>query len=101
LSVKIPDALQKYFPDSVHVHNLKITHFSDNEIWEYAITHNFAIVTKDKDFYHLANAKGHPPKIIWIIKGNCRNEEVLKILVGAKLDILKFLKNKKGMLILR
>jgi predicted nuclease of predicted toxin-antitoxin system len=101
LSVKVIDAVQEYFPGSAHVYDLNIAHLSDHEIWEYARKKSFTIVTKDKDFYYLATAKGHPPKIIWIIAGNCRNEEMIKILIRGKTDIVKFLKNKKDLLILR
>jgi len=62
---------------------------------------DFTIVTKDKDFYYLATAKGHPPKVIWVITGNCRNEDMIKILIHGKADIMRFLKSKKDMLILR
>lgn len=61
------------FTESKHVHELKIDRYSDNEIWEYAKNNDYCIVTKDKDFYYLSTAKGHPPKIIWIIRGNCKN----------------------------
>ena len=101
LSVKIADAMQEYFPGSLHVYSLNIAHLSDNEIWDYARNNAFTIVTKDKDFYHLSLAKGYPPKIIWVVSGNCRNEEMIKILVNSKADILNFLKNKKDMLIVR
>ena len=99
--MRIADAMQEYFPGSIHVYNLNIAHLSDNEIWEYARNNDFTIVTKDKDFYHLSLAKGYPPKIIWVVSGNCRNEEMIKILVNSKADILNFLKNKKDMLIVK
>jgi predicted nuclease of predicted toxin-antitoxin system len=95
------DVMREYFPGSKHVFNLKIAHSSDNEIWEYARKKDFTIVTKDKDFYYLATTKGYPPKVIWVIAGNCRNEDMIKILVAGKPDILKFLKSKKDVLILR
>jgi predicted nuclease of predicted toxin-antitoxin system len=101
LSVRIAEAMQEYFPGSKHVYDLNIAHFSDNEIWEYARNNDFAIVTKDKDFYHLALTKGYPPKVIWVVSGNCRNEEMIKILLNGKPDILNFLKNKKDILIVR
>ena len=93
--------MQKYFPESGHVSALNISQLSDYEIWSYAKRHHYSIVTKDKDFYHLAVSKGHPPKVIWIISGNCRNEEILRILLKSKKDIHRFLKNKKDLLILK
>lgn len=101
LSVRTADAMQEYFPGSMHIYELNIAHFSDNELWEYARSNSFTIVTKDKDFYHLALARGYPPKVIWVVSGNCRNEEMIKILIHSKADILNFSKNKKDMLIVR
>ncbi len=99
--MKIAYVMQEFFPGSMHVYSLNIAHLSDNEIWEYARSNGFTIVTKDKDFYHLSLAKGYPPKIIWVVSGNSRNEEMIKILVNSKGDILDFLKNKKDMLIVK
>jgi len=93
--------MAEYFPGSRHVYSLSLAHLSDIEIWKYAGANNYAIITKDRDFYHFAMAKGHPPKIIWVIAGNCRNENMLKILVKGKADILRFMKKKKDILILR
>jgi predicted nuclease of predicted toxin-antitoxin system len=65
LSVVLPELLQPEFPGSAHVSALRIDHFSDRQIWQYALENQFTIVTKDKDFYHLANTLGNPPKLIW------------------------------------
>ncbi len=70
-------------------------------IWQYARDNGFSIVTKDKDFYHLANTLGYPPKIIWLTVGNCRNIDVVNILTKNKDEILYFLESKNGILILK
>ncbi len=101
LSVKIADAIRGDFPGSMHVFNLGIAHYSDIEIWNYAHKKQYTIITKDKDFYHLAISKGQPPKVVWLVSGNCRNEEMIKTLEHGKTEIRKFLKNNKDILILR
>jgi predicted nuclease of predicted toxin-antitoxin system len=39
---------------------------TDREVWAYAKTHDFVIVTKDSDFYDLSLVLGTPPRVIWI-----------------------------------
>ncbi len=89
------------FPASAHVYYLQMNNLPDRAIWQCARDNNFSIVTKDKDFYHLADTLGHPPKIIWLTIGNCRNIEVVSILTNNKDEILYFLKSENGILILK
>jgi predicted nuclease of predicted toxin-antitoxin system len=37
----------------------------DREIWEFARTGNFVIVSAGSDFYELATTIGPPPKLVW------------------------------------
>jgi predicted nuclease of predicted toxin-antitoxin system len=101
LSVVLPELLQPEFPGSVHVSALSIDHLSDRQIWQYALEHQFTIVTKDKDFYHLANTLGNPPKLIWLAMGNCRNKDVINSLLHNKNEIKIFLSGSRGILILK
>ncbi|MBD0376740.1 MAG: DUF5615 family PIN-like protein [Flavisolibacter sp.] len=80
LSVFLPDAVKVHFPGSMHVSDLGIDPFSDRELWHYAQMHQFTIVTKDKDFYHFVTTLGHPPKLVWLAIGNCKNSEVIALL---------------------
>ena len=41
---------------------------------------NVVIITKDKDFVDLLQAKGTPPKILWITVGNVKNIVLKQIL---------------------
>lgn len=47
--------MQGYFPGSKHVADLYLECLQDREIWEFARANDFLIVTKDKDFYYLAD----------------------------------------------
>ena len=52
----------------------------DSEVWEYAGLHGFAIVSKDHDFRTRSLVDGHPPKVVWIGRGNCSTDEAESIL---------------------
>lgn len=101
LSLRIADILQADFPGSMHVFQLKMEHLSDPEIWQFAKNNNFLIVTKDKDFYYLATTFGYPPKIIWLMTGNCSNEKVINFLLENKNEIEEFIFDVRSILILK
>lgn len=92
--------LQVAFPLSKHVSDEHINHLSDLEIWQFAIQHDYIIVTKDKDFYYLSNTFGSPPKVVWLTVGNCRNKDIIQLLIDKQNDIKLFLKSNKDLLLL-
>ncbi|HEY2321239.1 MAG TPA: DUF5615 family PIN-like protein, partial [Thermoanaerobaculia bacterium] len=49
-------------------------------IWFHARTHDFVVVTKDKDIAEFAVLKGAPPKIVWLRMGNCSTRAVESVL---------------------
>ncbi len=70
ISYKIVKRLKHLYPDSVHVNILGLSKASDIEVWNYARSNGFTIVTHDVDFSELSVIKGTPPKIIWLRCGN-------------------------------
>jgi hypothetical protein len=46
-------------------------------VWHYAAEEGFTILSKDADFHERSFLLGHPPKVIWIRRGNCSTDEVL------------------------
>ena len=66
LSRKLVTRLSDLFPGSTHVALDGLSESSDRDVWEYARAKGYTIVTADADFYQIANARGFPPKIIWI-----------------------------------
>jgi hypothetical protein len=56
--------LADLFPDSTHVSSVGLGSTPDAIIWEYAKTHGFTFLTKDKDFANLSFAWGAPPQVI-------------------------------------
>jgi predicted nuclease of predicted toxin-antitoxin system len=71
LSPRLPRALTKLFPDSVHVREVGLSESGDEAIWNYARQNGFVIVSKDSDFQQRSFLYGHPPKFIWLRVGNC------------------------------
>lgn len=80
LSPDFVDHLADVDPDSVHVSEVDLDRATDREIWQYARSHELAIVTKDADFSELAVLEASPPNVVWIRRGNCSTREIAEIL---------------------
>ena len=93
ISFRIIKKIQPFFPNSKHISDLGLKDFSDTEIWNYAKTNRFAIVTFDADFVDIANIKGISPKIIWLRTGYLTTNSIVKLLKNHQLIINTFLKN--------
>jgi len=68
----------------------------DDTVWQYAAEHGFAIVSKDADFHERSFLLGHPPKVIWIRRGNCSTDAVVAILRNRHAEMLDFERNEEG-----
>ena len=66
LSRKLVIRLGELYPDSLHVVEVGLLASPDREVWEYAKTNGFVIVSADSDFYELATTIGPPPKVVWL-----------------------------------
>lgn len=66
LSRRLVARLQDLFPASIHAVSADLLQASDVEIWEFAKSGGFIVVTADADFYELATSLGPPPKVIWL-----------------------------------
>jgi predicted nuclease of predicted toxin-antitoxin system len=66
LSRKLVGRLAELYPESAHVAEFELLESPDREIWEFAKSRDFIIVTTDSDFYELATTIGPPPKVIWL-----------------------------------
>lgn len=73
---------------------------SDHQLWQYAGANGYTLVTKDKDFYHLATTVGQPPKMVWLTIGNCTNRQLIELVAGAAEAIAAFIDSDKDLLIL-
>jgi predicted nuclease of predicted toxin-antitoxin system len=90
LPPRIVHDLADLFPGSVHVHSVGLGCTPDELIWEYAQAHEFAFLTKDKDFAGLSLTRGAPPKVILLQTGNCSAEEVLSIVRSNAIRLADF-----------
>ncbi len=81
------EALADVFPDSAHVDRIGLGCGSDDDVWGYAKDNGFMLVSKDSDFYEKSILYGHPPKVIWIRRGNCTNRQI-QLLLRNKLDVV-------------
>lgn len=87
LSPKMVIALADVFPESAHVDRLGLGGESDDDVWLYAKENGFILVSKDSDFYEKSILFGHPPKVIWIRRGNCTNRQI-QLLLRNKLQVI-------------
>ena len=80
LSYKLPLRLSDMYPESIHVRNVGLHMAADSEVWQYARANGFTIVSKDSDFHVRSIVEGHPPKVVWITRGNCSTDDIEAIL---------------------
>jgi len=100
LSSKLPHLVRANFPESEHVREAGLKGQTDGEIWDYAKTSGFTVISKDKDFYQRALLDGAPPKFIWRRLGNCTRDELLALIQRHRRDILAFETSTESVLIL-
>ena len=96
LSPRLLTALADLYPGSTHVREAGFQAADDNTVWHYAAAHGFAIVSKDADFHEWSFLLGHPPKVIWIRRGNCSTGEVAAILRDHHTEVLAFERDVEG-----
>jgi predicted nuclease of predicted toxin-antitoxin system len=90
LSHRLLGQLAAEFPASSHVREVGLVTAPDPDLWAYAASNGFAIVSKDTDFQQRALLFGHPPKVIWVRLGNCTTAAVASLLRSRLADILAF-----------
>lgn len=90
LSRRLLARLGDLYPESEHVVPSGLEALSDREIWTYAESRGFVIVTKDWDFVQLSSLLGHPPKVVWLRLGNCSTHNVAEVLRRRYLELLNF-----------
>lgn len=92
-------ALADKFPDSCRVDRVGLGGADDNQVWEYAHQHGFAVASKDSDFYEKSLLHGYPPKVIWIKRGNCTNKQIEIILRNLAEEIETLLNDPEAALL--
>jgi len=91
LSPRLVMATEYLFPDSRHIEDCGLLAATDEQVWHYALTNEFTIVTKDSDFAEMSRLLGSPPKVIWLRFGNCTTSRVEFVLINLGSRIQDFL----------
>ena len=69
--------LQNHGFDTAHVLDLGLDAAQDIAIWERAVAEGRIVVSKDEDFFHLANRPGDSGCLLWARFGNCRTPALI------------------------
>ncbi|MFZ1678595.1 MAG: DUF5615 family PIN-like protein [Saprospiraceae bacterium] len=91
ISFRIINKIEDIFPGAISVRELNKDNPHDFEIWKYAKSNDYSIVTFDSDFIDLSNLKGFPPKIIWLRIGNTSTKNLAERLRFEKENITNFI----------
>lgn len=90
LSPRLVPRLLDAFPGSAHVRDVGLARATDSAIWDYALNHGYAIVSKDSDFHQVSFVRGQPPKVIWLRRGNCTTADIETMPRSNRVGILAF-----------
>jgi predicted nuclease of predicted toxin-antitoxin system len=96
LSPRLVASLGDLYPGSAHVREAGLLSADDIVVWEYAAENDFVIVSKDSDFHQRAFLLGHPPKVVWVRRGNCTTSEIAAALRERHADLLAFEADAEG-----
>lgn len=87
LSRRIVPFLQQSYPESSQVVLLGLQATTDYEIWEFAKSNGYVIVSRDADFLDLSLLKGAPPKLIHLRTLNLSRSGTLNMLLSNQQQI--------------
>ena len=90
LSPRLPALLAAEFPNAQHVRSIGMAAAHDQDVWDYAASHDLIIVSKDADFQHRSLLYGWPPKVIWLRIGNKPTSAVTELLKNRRLEVQTF-----------
>ena len=93
LSFRIVQLISDLYPGSASVEDFNLYAATDEEIWGFAARNDFVIVSKDSDFRQRSFARGAPPKVIWIVTGNCSTTTIVNLLRSNAGPIREFASN--------
>ena len=80
LSPQLVTRLAVEYPGSKHVASVGLSTSLDSTVWDFAKAHGFMVVSKDADFHQRSLVLGHPPKVVWIRRGNCTTATIATLL---------------------
>jgi len=68
---------------------------SDMEIWRFAKSNDYTILTFDEDFIDIYNLYSFQPKIIWLRTGNISTSSIAFRLLNLEQNIVDFMLNEE------
>ena len=89
LSPRLLRDLAEVYPDSTHVRLVGLQAADDAAVWSFAAERGLTIVSKDSDFHQRSFVFGHPPKVVWIRRGNCSTSDIAVLLRAHTADLLE------------
>lgn len=78
---QLPAALARWLNSqgysALHVLDIGLDAVDDAVIWQRTIEENWILISKDEDFFHMANQPDATVQVIWVRLGNCRKQALL------------------------
>ena len=94
ISWRLCSFIEENIAECTHINKTSLSQPArDSEIWMFAKTQGYIIVTQDSDFLNLLEAKGYPPKVILIKTGNVSRIQMQVIFLQARSSIIDFCDN--------
>ncbi len=80
---QLPPALARFISaelrtEALHVVDVGLRESTDAELWSYASTNDFVLISKDEDFVTLYS-KTPSAGLLWVRLGNCRRAFLLEV----------------------
>lgn len=95
ISFRLVRKTQHIFPGAKQVRELGLENSTDRDIWDYAKTNGYTIISFDADFLDMSVLYGHPPKIVWLRFGNSKTDFLAQRLEEKAIEILAFITNEE------
>ncbi len=93
---QIVKKVESVFPGSEQVKRLGLLAKKDRIVWDFALQHDFTVVSHDEDYYELSFYRGFPPKVIWLRTGNITTNDLAELLLFHADLIFDFIQNTGG-----
>jgi predicted nuclease of predicted toxin-antitoxin system len=90
LSRKPVERMADLYPGSVHVTSVGLAETADLEVWRYAKTNGYTIVSTDADYFELAATLGPPPQVIWLRRWTHPTRDAENLLRREAIRIAEF-----------
>jgi len=84
------EVISSFDVSASHVKTEDLDKATDHQIWAFAKSEKYHILTKDRDFNDILQLHGHPPKVILLRVGKKTTSDILKIVSDAMPAIISW-----------